>query len=69
MALSLESLKYLVKKYFSDIKDLPIPIHIITIMYGDEKVSISLLENNIEACIQSWTLPKIKSVLDKLDYH
>jgi DNA ligase (NAD+) len=69
MSLTSNKLHAIIKNYFSDIKGFAIPIHIVTVMYGKDKLSVSMLENNIDSCIEHWSLPKIKSVLDQLDLY
>ena len=69
MAITLEIFQSLLIRYMSNIKGYSISIPIIKIMAGKENATISLLENNLEECIQAWSLTKIKEVLEVLDYH
>ena len=55
--------------FFSNIKDCLLDITTITMTIDNKKISISLLENNIDECIKKWTLKKIKKNLDILDEH
>ena len=56
-------------KYLSNIKDFPLGINMVNLIHKGDKISISLLENNLNNCLLNWDLEKIKGVLDTLDIH
>ena len=62
-------LEKLMELYLSNIKGFHLKTCIITMTDGSVKKSVSILENNLNECLEAWSNEKIVETLYTLDDH